>query len=196
VQQANAAFERQWRSRHDESYHDALPAAVGNQIDGGPFRQLVRPSRNRDRAREFLQAMLEAELEEALGRSRLIKQATRRKGIRNSSPPRCLHLAKILGCYACNRVKILRSNRGSVKMSAVGTSANVARCGCQAANRLSGLFDIRIQPQIPQAATRIRLYQICNRLKLRYARNKDPSSDPNCTVALRFHICAEALHEP
>jgi hypothetical protein len=33
----------------------------------------------RDRAREFLQAMLEAELEEVLGRSRLIKQATRRK---------------------------------------------------------------------------------------------------------------------
>jgi hypothetical protein len=97
----------------------------------------------RDRAREFLQAMLEAELEEVLGRSRLIKQATRRKGMRNSSPSRRLHLAKILGCYGCNRVKILRSNRGSVKMSAVGTSAKVARCGCQAANRLSGLFDIR-----------------------------------------------------
>jgi hypothetical protein len=28
IQQAIPAFERRWRSRHDEDYHDALPGAV------------------------------------------------------------------------------------------------------------------------------------------------------------------------
>ena len=44
-----------------------------------PFRQRVDPieANLRDRAREFLQAMLEAELEEALGRSRYARRTMR-----------------------------------------------------------------------------------------------------------------------
>jgi hypothetical protein len=47
----------------------------------------------RDRAREFLQAMLEAELDEVLGRSRYVRRAAPARGIREDggcrrSPPR------------------------------------------------------------------------------------------------------------
>jgi hypothetical protein len=77
VQQANPAFEGRWRSRHDKPYHDTLPAAVENQGNGGPFDDRFDPVEAglQDRAREFLQAMLEAELDEVLGRSRYVRGA-------------------------------------------------------------------------------------------------------------------------
>jgi hypothetical protein len=43
------------------------------------------------------------------------------------------------------------------------------------------------------APTKIRVYQTCNSLKLRYLRNRDPRSDPNYTVSLRH---AGTAHGP
>ena len=49
----------------------------------------------------------------------------------------------------------------------------------------------RVQPY--RSVTKIRVYQTCNSLKLRYLRNRGPRSDPNYTVALRH---AGTAHGP
>jgi hypothetical protein len=55
------------------SHHDALPAAVGNRDSRAPFRQLVRPDRNRA-SRSSPRVPIEAEFDEALARSRYARR--------------------------------------------------------------------------------------------------------------------------
>jgi hypothetical protein len=62
---------------------------------------------------------------------------------------------------------------------------------------VSQRFDVRaVLASLAMPATTIRVCHIrSNSLNLRYPRSTGPGYDPNCTVALRLHICGERARE-
>jgi len=87
-QQAIPAFQRRWRSRHDEDYHDALPPQSEIATTERLFDNWFDPIEAGlgQRTREFLQAMFEAELDEVLARSRYARRARPASGDSEATP--------------------------------------------------------------------------------------------------------------
>jgi hypothetical protein len=77
VQQAIPALKRRRRSRHEKEYHDTFLPQSEIEASGRLFDNCFDPIESGlpDRAHEFLQAVLEAELDEALARSRYAGRA-------------------------------------------------------------------------------------------------------------------------
>jgi hypothetical protein len=84
------------------------------------------------------------------------------------------------------------------------TSANLAYAVCELRTHIAGRqvpilvrFDVRaVLASLAMPATTIRVCHIrSNSLNLRYPRSTGPGYDPNCTVALRLHICGERARE-